>query len=366
MKLHFRKAIILMLVAALGGGYYFLNRQNQTVRLTQIPDYRRPTTQPVDNSFSTLIPTVQPKTASIQTYQVPSGWQKYSDSESGITVYYPPQYTAKYNPNRGFGVNFRAGSYLVNESGDIVLDFYVFPYNGGSRRQSFYDVVEFDGPEDMSKFTVSIVDVVLNTRTYLKLISNYWATYASQGNQVFFLTPQGDKMYYFTYPASFESNSTDYKNILTIIATSVLSVGRGTSSNQYVYCYARPDSGNINNSWEARIVSGDMEVTQRTDKQLKQGFVDKSKISLSGNPQNPDFKYFSITDFDIYVDSSRKGSYQDAFVIKIKKGDVDRIAQDTPSSIPTVAIMSSINGGVETTDGKFCKADLYGYYAPKP
>ena len=361
-----------IIIAGIGGGVYYFNKlQNQS---SQPPDYSQPIYQPTDAVIPSLAPAVSdtqpsipPKTAAPENYQIPAGWQKYRDAESGITIYYPPQYIAKYNPNRGFGVNYAAGSYLVDKTGRRLLDFYKFGYDGGSRRQSFYNAVEFDGPEDMSKFTVSTTDVTLNGRAYLKLTSNYWTTIRSdEGNRVFFLTPLGNQIYYFTYPASLESNPTDYKNILIIIATGALSAGTGPNPDQYLFCYQRPDSGNINSSWEAKIENGDMVVIQRTDKALKQQIIDKSKIAITANPQNSNSNYFSITDFEIYVDSSRKISYQDAFVIKIKKADVDRIIQDTPPSISSVAIITSINGGVETAAGKTCKADLYGYYAPKP
>lgn len=299
-----------------------------------------------------------------QTYRMPAGWQEYSDNESGMKIYYPSQYTAKYNSNRGAGISYSAGSYLVDAEGKKVLDFYRYPYKSGSRRVSYYDAAEFDGPDDMSKYTVAAEDVVLNGKTYLKLVSKYWAGQEG-GNRVFYFTTQNDWLYYFTYQAGLESNKTDYTNIQTIIATSVLSSGTELSYDRYIACYYRPDAGNAGDSWEARIENGDMVVTQRTLKPLKQRAADKSKISVSGNPQNLS-NYFAITDFDVTVDSSKKGSYQDAFVIRIKKKDVDRIIKETPASIPSIAIITSISGGIETADGKLCKADLYGYYAPKP
>lgn len=363
-----------LIVAGIGGGLYFNRLRNQSLQSSQPPNYSQSAPQPTDTPIPSLTPTdnedqpsISPKPPAGKTYQVPSGWKKYSDAESGIAISYPPQHTAKYNPNRGFGINYAAGSYLLDKNGNKLIDFYKFGYDGGSRRESFYNAVEFDGPEDAAKYTISTTDVTLNNRTYLKLVSSLWSGIRTdQGNRVFFLAPQGNQMYYFTYPASLESNPAVYQNILTIIATSTLTAGAGENADQYASCYQRPDSGNINDSWQAKIENGGMFVIQRTDKILKQQTVDKSKIAITANPQNLDSQYFSITDFEIYVDSSQKSSYQDAFVIKIKKPDIDRIIQDTPASIPSIAIITSINGGIETADGKSCKADLYGYYAPRP
>ncbi|MFZ5366193.1 MAG: hypothetical protein ACOZBZ_02770 [Patescibacteria group bacterium] len=315
-------------------------------------------------------PTTEPTKVPAQTYKIPQGWLKYSDAEAGITIWYPPQYVAKYNPNRGFGTgNFAAGSYLLDSGGQKILDFYYFAYEGGSRREAFYKTIDWDyTTQEISRHTISASDVSLNNRTFLKLVTNFGAWRDSQyaEKRVFFLTPYGNKMYYFTYPLSVESKAADYKNILTVIATSSLSLGE-PSTTKTTYCYPRPDSSNKGAYWDSYIdAEGNMVVIQRTDKALKQQSVDKTKIEISGNPQKIPGTYFTITDFNIYVDSSKKGSYQDAFVIKIKKKDVDKIAADTPPTIPSVAIIISISGGIETTEGEICKFHLYGYYATKP
>jgi hypothetical protein len=330
------------------------------------------TPAPVRVSPEPSNPDIEPTQKKSTTYTVPQGWQKYSDSEAGITINYPPLYTAKYNSNRGFGTgNFAAGSYLLDSAGQKILDFYYFAYEGGSRRDAFYKTIDWDYTvQEISKHTISVSDVVLNNKTFLKIVTNFGAWRGSDyvEKRVFFLLPQGDKMYYFTYPYSVESRSNDYKNILTVIAT--ITITGGTSGGQNLpttYCYPRPDSNNRGTYWDSTIdEEGNMVITQRTDKTLKQQTIDKSKIEVSGNPQKIPSTYFSITNFDVNIDSSKKGSYQDAFVIKVKKADVDKIKADTPSSIPSIAVIVSISGGVETSGGEICKSHLYGYYVSRP
>lgn len=315
---------------------------------------------------------IQPTQNQLQSYTVPQGWQKYSDSEAGISINFPPSYTAKYNSNRGFGTgNFSAGSYLLDASNQKILDFFYFDYDGGSRRDAFYKTIDWDYTvAEISKHTISASDVSLNSRTFLKIVTNFraWGGSGQAEKRVFFLLPQGNKMYYFTYPYSVESRQIDYQNILTVIATSSLS--RGNSEETVLSstsCYPRSDSSNKGIYWDSSIHGdGNMIIIQRTDQALKQQAIDKTKIEILGNPQKIPTVYFSLTDFDISIDSTQKGNYQDAFIIKIKKTDIDRIKTNTPSSIPSLAILVKINGGIETSQGESCQSPFYGYYVSKP
>lgn len=336
----------------------YVSRTGPNCEFTACP--AKPSAPP--GTSPTLVPTVQKG----QNYSLPSDWQKYSDKESGITISYPSIYKAKYNPNRGVGIGFAAGSYLVDSKGNKILDFYKIPYDGGSRRETYYKVAEFDGPADMSKYAVSAEDVILNGKTYLKLVSSYWEKTQKTGNRVFFFITEGKQMYYFTYPEALEKSDIEYKTILTIVANSSFSPVADQSSSKYISCYPRPSEANKGEYWEASVNSqGEMIIVQRTNKALKDE-VDLARLSVSGNNQTGGTGYFTLTDFDFSVDHGQKGSLSDAFVIKVKKADVDKLKEQTPSSIPSIAIVISLSGGVQTTEGEFCKADLEGYYAPKP
>lgn len=296
------------------------------------------------------------------TYSLPKNWRKYTDKESGITIFYPTTYTPKYNPNRGVGINYSAGSYLLDNKSQKILDFYKLPYKEGSRREAFYDVMEFDGPSDMSKYTVSATDISLNGKTYLKLISNYWKE-NDKGNRVFFLASEGNQMYYFTYPASLENEATTYKNILTIVANHSITTSLPISTDTTSFACTDQKS-----NWNAHIDSkGNFIIVQETTMELNTT-SDKSKIEVWGNPQDQqNVSIFPISDFEVVVDPSQKGNQQSAFVITIKKSEVDRIIQKTPSAIQSISVMVKINGGIETITGKPCHwSSNSGYYTQKP
>jgi len=342
--------------------FVFLTKKQPTVSNpfpispTLLPTSLLPTSSPDENKNN----------LTNKNYPLPSTWQKYTDNDAGITIYYPPEYTPKYNSNRGVGINYAAGSYLLNSKGEKILDFYWIPYDGGSRRKAFYKIAEFDGPEDMSQYTVATSDVILNGKSFLKLISNYWEKINGEDKRVFFFIPQGKRMYYFTYPLSIEKDGFVFKNVLTIIANSIFFASSDeTVSQKNIFCYPRPTLENKEVYWEANLDNeGNMLVIQRTDKLIKKD-VDKTKVSILGNPQDGSFKYFSILDFDFYVDPSLKNSFSGAFVIKIKKQDVEKIIQQTPPSIPSIAIIVSINGAIETETGERCSHNLEGYFATR-
>lgn len=289
------------------------------------------------------------------TYTAPSSWESYTDQEAGITINYPPEFIPKYNPNRGVGISYSAGSYLLNITNDTILDYYYFSYDGGSRRVAYYKIAQFDGPEDMSKYTVSADDFYINNQKYLKLVTNYYAQNEKLGgNRVFLLLPKGNKMYYFTYPKKLEENTVLFNNILTIVSSAVFTEGK---TKELIPCYPFVFDPAKDDSWQANInTNGEMEIIQKTTLRLNHNVLDKRKISIYTNFQDLKKANVEIIDYDIAINSSSKGNYQDAFTITIHKQDVDNIARETPSTISSVAVAVKVYGGLETEDGKMCNS----------
>lgn len=300
-------------------------------------------------------------------YPLPDDWLKYSDDQSGITIHYPSKYTAKYNSNRGAGTgNFSAGSYILNENNDKILDFYYLGYDGGSRRESFYKQIDWDFTvSQISRFTSEAVDINLNGTQYLKLVMNYGAWRGTEYGEkrVFLLSAKDKRLYYFTYPLALENDKEAYSNILTIVANSLIDpAAKEPEKVSTAYCFPRPAEDNKNDYWSAEIINGELVVIQRSNQSLKEQIIDKSKVTIWGNPQNLS-NYKNIADFTITVDPSKKGSYQSAVVIKIGKLATEELNKSTPESIKSLAIIASFYQALETTKGEFCNVDKVGYYS---
>jgi len=266
--------------------------------------------------------------------------------------------------------NFAAGSYLLDSGGQKILDFYYFAYERESRREAFYKTIDWDYTvQEISKHTISASDVSLNNRTFLKLVTNFggWRDSQYAEKRVFFLLSQGNKMYYFTYPLSVESKADDYKNLLIIIANTEFSTPVYNHEN-WISCFPFLYDPLTDKSWQADInAEGELVIVQKTEVSLKNQPIDKSTIEASVNYQNPKQLGKALNDFEIKVDSSLRGEYKDAFVIKIRKGIVDDIIQKTPLTIPSVAVLIKFNGSLETLDGKKCYTSApKSYFASKP
>lgn len=364
----------LVIVAGIAFGAYTFGKK-QAVPGNQITSAPTsvPTTVPLPTSEPTKALPTQAASAEGKKYPLLADWKQYTDDGSGITIYYPPQYIAKYNPNRGFGTgNYNAGSYLVDSAGNDYLIFYYFDYDGGSRREAFYKTIDWDfTPEEIAKHTLSATDMVLDGKTFLKLTTNFRAWAGSQfvEKRVFFLFPLGSQMFYFTYPAKLEADKTAYQNILTVIANAKFEARKDALNKQENYqCFpASPDPYN-HPSWETKYDGeGNLLVIQKSNVQLKKDFVDQSRIDVLGNTQGAENTFFLIMNFTTTVDSSLKGSYEGAVVFKILKEDVEKIAKWTPATIPSVAVLIKVNGGLQTINGKFCQTGAHAsYYASKP
>lgn len=303
------------------------------------------------------------------TFTLPEDWLKYTDEQSGITIHYPTKYTAKYNSNRGAGTgNFSAGSYILNENNDKILDFFYLSYDGTSRRENFYKQIDWDyTANQIAKHTSEAVDLNLNGTKYLKLSTNFgaWRGTEFAEKRVFLLTAKDNRLYYFTYPQAIENDKEAYSSVLTMVASSVIDPSaKEPEKIPSANCFPRPDETNKDDYWSAEINNGELIVIQRSSQPLKEQIVDKSKVSVWGNPQNLT-SYKNISDFTISVDPSKKGSYESAFVIKIGKSAVEDLAKSTPESIKSLAVIASYYQAIETTKGEFCNVDRIGYYAKR-
>ncbi|OGV97216.1 hypothetical protein A2W24_04290 [Microgenomates group bacterium RBG_16_45_19] len=346
----------LVLASLALAGYFYWQNQQVKKQILNTPYPSPPIAQitSIPSIKSTPIPeTISGKPTQSQTLKTGNDWLTYTDAAAGITINYPPKLSPKYNPNRGAAYNFHAGSFLVDQSGETVLDFYFYSYSGGSRRQAFYDAVSFDGPENPNQYTQSTSDVSLNGRTYLKLKSTYTG---EEGGRYFFLTPVGDRLYYFAFPANLEKDNALIQNLLTIIATSSLNSQSTPFSNQtYLTCHEYSNSSNKGQSWDANINNQqNMVVIQRFNQELKPITFDQSKIQLYTNLQTLSNPGWSINDFTIKHDPSQKSNYQDAIVITLPKAQVDKIRTATSSTIPSVSFTVKISQSLETKTGEWC------------
>jgi hypothetical protein len=326
--------------------------------------FSNPNSNPTPSPYSSPTPSRMSNSQFDFYQQVPNSWLKYEDKEAGILVYYPPTLVAKYNPNRGVGVSYAAGSYLIDQEGNKILDFYRISYNSGSRRKTLYEAWAFDGPysswKEYAKHTISSKDVTLNNRRWLRLETSLYRSYqydVHPGNRVFWLTAVGKSLFYFTYPSEKEENPALFKQLLTVIAHSQLTdrVGKAQASAKQISCFSDPRPENKNQSWKSYLdEKGNMVVVQRTTEELEDE-INLSRIELWLNNQDIKSHWsFRVPRFTIYRDSSQKEGYKDAFVIKLDKKYVDLLMEKTPSSIPSISILLKINGGLRTKDNTGC------------
>ena len=298
------------------------------------------------------------KPSQTNTFKIPSNWPSYTDEAAGITINYPPEMNPKLNSNRGAASNYKAGSYIVDAVMGDVLDFYFYEYPGGSRREAFYQAVQFDGPENASKYTQSATDVSLNGKTYLKITTTYTS---EPGGRVFYLIPQGNRLYYFTLAKNIEKNTALFKNLQMIIASATFNANSqaflSPSDKQYVSCQATKDFlKEKGDTWDARLdSSGDLVIIQRLTQVLKTKVIRKERVEVTSNIQTYTAPNWEITNFAIMVDSDQKGNYQDAIVLTIPKVEVDKISAATPKSIPSISAAMKINDSLESVSGVWCR-----------
>jgi len=334
------------------------------------------TTPSLNPVTTTLTPIPDDTKRSSQTYQIPSSWLKYTDKSAGITIWYPPYYQPKYNPNRGSGFSYAAGSYLLDQNGNKLLDFFFVPYKGGSRRIALYKAWSFDGPYmmNLNKYgqqTISSQDINLNGKSWLVITTSIYAKERNeQGNRVFWLTAVGEKLFYFTYLQALEKKPEIFKTIKTIIATSELNnkVTRPSPSNYNLNCFIYPTTENKKDAWEAQV-SADHElvIVQRTNNQLQKfTSIDSSLVEVEMNFQNHQ-SFAPIANFTISPASDQKGHYADAIKIVIDKKYVDKLIEQTPNNTPSISVTVKINGGIHDQSGKTCiNTRPMVYFANKP
>jgi hypothetical protein len=354
--------IVAVFAAGMAGFMYWQNQQLQkqmaiiTVNQNKINEVAKPTIAP------TITTAFQPteavgKPAQTTTYKIPDNWLTFTDEAAGITIKYPPDLGPKLNPNRGAGFNYKAGSYLVDANLGDVIDFYYYGYNGGSRREAFYQGME-DDPQTLIKNTQSASDVSLNGKTFLKLTTTFPG---ETGSRVFYLIPQGNRLYYFTYAKDVEKNAALFKNLLTVIASSTFNANSQASTTDpnktMVNCMATSNFlKEKGDTWDARMdASGDMVIIQRLTQALKSKAINKNLIEVIANPQTFNTPSWDILNFALMVDSDQKGNYQDAVVLTIPKAEVDKIIKATPTTISSVSVMMKINESWETAAGEWCR-----------
>ena len=366
--------ISVIFTGGIWGLFRLINKSGATPRSIPVqPSETLPSTTPSDFESSSVSSTISSTATQNRIYQVPSNWKKFTDSSAGITYWHPPEYSAKLNSNRGIGFDsFDAGSYVLDANQRKILIAYFFPYSTGSRRQAFYNAL-LENPGSGTGYTVSSGDLILNDRTFLKLVMNYgaWLDASQAQKRAFLLTDAGGRIYYFTYPSDIENDRSQFDKILTLIATSSLTGeplnstgGPGATAE----CFPRPGSLNKGTAWDSKLDSeGNMVVIIRSTQLLRVKPVDYAYIEVGENSQNnPPIADLPVSGYTLAVDTSQKMNYQDALQLTIPKYTVDRLKTRTPAQIQSLAVYLNINGSVETSEGISCAySDTYSYYVSK-